>query len=530
MTGARVRDSVRRIKDAVYRRLRKGYFLLIQTAVLLAAIVPGATNNRILVLGPKAKTASEEVRLSAVAALASSLEQQRMVSRRLQDGNLVDLSGKKLLRDPIQVQLRSLLQAGCEGAVCGKVLRSAFSALGGVARVRIKPLGEKGGLVSVWISGLRGDGTFATRKTRSAVIASLDSASVAAAVTEMAAGLHKFKARADGAPATMVVPEINEAKNKEEVKGLTGLAPWKVVADADRKSLQAELETQQAAEVDRVAKIEAGKQADLLKLRKADDEASAEAAAQAEAKTAERKLSEKKRIDAWKKGRIGGEVGLSFGPSVVAGSDGIETNGNAVSITAQLRLPLGTPGLRLGLGVSGGSLPNHTVPNSQTDADEAWVQLSHPDAATDESGEEFWYQYEYIRFVQIDARLDVQFGTAPVGAFVGGGVGLNLSHGTVHNLQFDVDEQDNSIAGTGAPRRDPSDTFTWPALQSAFGAGLWFQAPKLPITLTLGYKRYTGHLSGLKTMARPVNGQNVDRTFDTTLAREILGVDLTYRF
>ncbi|MDE0881872.1 MAG: hypothetical protein OSB21_04710, partial [Myxococcota bacterium] len=216
--------------------------------------------------------------------------------------------------------------------------------------------------------------------------------------------------------------------------------------------------------------------------------------------------------------------------SVVAGSDGIETNGNAVSITAQLRLPLGTPGLRLGLGVSGGSLPNHTVPNSQTDADEAWVQLSHPDAATDESGEEFWYQYEYIRFVQIDARLDVQFGTAPVGAFVGGGVGLNLSHGTVHNLQFDVDEQDNSIAGTGAPRRDPSDTFTWPALQSAFGAGLWFQAPKLPITLTLGYKRYTGHLSGLKTMARPVNGQNVDRTFDTTLAREILGVDLTYRF
>jgi hypothetical protein len=215
---------------------------------------------------------------------------------------------------------------------------------------------------------------------------------------------------------------------------------------------------------------------------------------------------------------------------VVAGEAGLETNGNAISIMAQLRLPLGTPGLRFGVGVSGGSLPNHTVDNSQTGDAEAWVQLNHPDAASDEDGEEFWYQYDYVRFVQVDARLDVQFGTAPLGAFVGGGVGLNLSHGTVANLQFDVDEQGTSIAGTGAPRRAASDAFTWPALQSSFGAGLWFQAPKLPITLTLGYKRYTGHLSGLKTMARPVNGQNLDRTFDTTLAREILGADLTYRF
>mgnify|MGYP001501264123 CR=1 FL=1 len=91
--------------------------MLIQLAVLLAAIVPGATNNRILVLGPKAKTASEDVRLAAVAALATTLEKDRLISRRLQDGNLVDLKGKKLLRDPIAVQLRSLLQAGCEGAV-----------------------------------------------------------------------------------------------------------------------------------------------------------------------------------------------------------------------------------------------------------------------------------------------------------------------------------------------------------------------------------------------------------------------------
>ena len=216
--------------------------MLIQLAVLLAAIVPGATNNRILVLGPKAKTATEDVRLAAVAALASSLEKQRMISRRLQDGNLVDLSGKKLLRDPIGVQLRSLLQAGCEGAVCGETLRNAFSALGGVARVRIKPLGEKGGLVTVWISGLRADGAFAKRKERSVVLAELDLMSVSKAVTELGTGLHTFKARADGAPATMVVPEVGATKKASAPKGLTGLAPWKVVADADRKSMQAELE------------------------------------------------------------------------------------------------------------------------------------------------------------------------------------------------------------------------------------------------------------------------------------------------
>ena len=180
--------------------------MLIQLAVLLAAIVPGATNNRILVLGPKVKTASEDVRLAAVASLASALEKQRLVSRRLQDGNLVDLSGKKLLRDPIAVQLRSLLQAGCEGAVCGSNLRRAFSALGGVARVRIKPLGEKGALVTVWLRGLRADGSFAPRKERSAVLAELNLMNVSKAVTELSTDLYKYRARADGAPPTMVVP------------------------------------------------------------------------------------------------------------------------------------------------------------------------------------------------------------------------------------------------------------------------------------------------------------------------------------
>ena len=514
--------------------------MLIQVAVLLAAIVPGATNNRILVLGPKAKTASEDVRLAAVAALATSLEQQRLVSRRLQDGNLVDLSGKKLLRDPIGIQLRSLLQAGCEGAVCGENLRRAFSALGGVARVRIKPLGEKGGLVTVWIRGLRADGAFAARKERSMVLPVLDLAAVSKAVTEMSLKLHKYKPRVDGAPSTMVVPEVGEAKKAAAPKGLTGLAPWKVVADADRKSMQAALEKQQAEEAARVAKIEAEKQAALDKLRKAEEANAAELAAKAEADAKKRKADEQARIAAWKKGGLAGEVGLSFGPSVVALPEGAEgsfdTAGTAVALVAQLRLPLGTPGLRLGVGVSGGSLPAHTV-KGEDGGDEAWVKLTHVDenssdpTRADQPGEQFWYKYEYIRFLQLDGRLDVQFGSAPVGAYVGGFVGLNLSYGSVHNLQFETNENGDVIAGTGTPRRDPSESFTWPSLQYGGGAGLWVQAPKVPVTLTLGYKRYMVSLSGLRTMSRPVGeGQSEDRVFSAQMAREIIGADITYRF
>ncbi len=510
--------------------------MLIQVAVLLAAIVPGATNNRILVLGPKAKTASEDVRLAAVAALATNLEKQRLVSRRLQDGNLVDLSGKKLLRDPIGVQLRSLLQAGCEGAVCGETLRRAFSALGGVARVRIKPLGEKGGLVTVWIRGLRADGAFAARKERSMVLPVLDLMSVSQAVTEMSQGLHKYKPRVDGAPSTMVVPEVGEAKKAEAPKGLTGLAPWKVVADADRKSMQAELEKQQAEEAARVAKIEAEKQAALEKLRKAEEANAAELAAKAEADAKKRKADEQKRIDDWKKGGLAGEVGLSFGPSLVNQNGEVGSAGNAVSLVAQLRLPLGTPGIRLGVGVSGGSLPAHTV-TGEDGGEEAWIRLTHLDensadpTRADQPGEQFWYKYEYIRFIQLDGRLDVQFGAAPVGAYVGGFMGLNLSHGTVHNLQFETNENGDAIAGTGTPRRDPSESFTWPSLQYGGGVGLWVQAPKVPITLTLGYKRYMVSLSGLRTMSRPVGeGQSEDRVFSAQMAREILGADITYRF
>ena len=92
-------------------------------------------------------------------------------------------------------------------------------------------------------------------------------------------------------------------------------------------------------------------------------------------------------------------------------------------------------------------------------------------------------------------------------------------------------EQGDAIAGTGTPRRDPSESFTWPALQYGFGAGLWVQAPRVPVTLTLGYKRYMVSLSGLRTMSRPVGeGQSEDRVFSATMAREILGADITYRF
>jgi hypothetical protein len=534
LTGRREHDSVRHVKKrgvagAWRRRNGKANPLAIHLAVILAAIISGATNNRVLVLGPKTKAASVEVRDAAVAALAMALEKQRLVSRRLQQGNLVDIKGKKLLRDPIGVQLRSLLQAGCEGDVCGATLRAAFSALGAVARVTIKPLGAKGGLVTVWIRGLRSDGSFAPRKSRSAVLTAFTDVSIGPVVTALTTGLHNYKPKPIAGPQVMVIPEIGSTK-VEAPKGLTGLAPWRVVADAARKALQAELEEQRAATDERSAKIASEKAEALAKIRAAEEEDSAAAAMASRKKTAARKAAEKARIANWKKSGVGGEVGVRFGPSMVQGTRGVEVMGQAVAIAAQLRVPLGAPGLRLGIGVSGGSLPVHTVKNPETDDEEAWQQLSHPDEASDEPGEEFWYFYEYIRFIQIDGRLDLQFGNAPVGAFIGGGIGLNLSHGQVFNLQFDVDAQGEAIPGTGAPRRDPSDKFTWPALQSSFAGGLWLQAPKVPVTLTIGYRRYTGHLSGLKTMARPVNDENVDRVFDTTMAREIIGIDVTYRF
>ena len=232
---------------------------------------------------------------------------------------------------------------------------------------------------------------------------------VSKAVTEMSEGLHKYKPRVDGAPSTMVVPEVGEAKKAEAPKGLTGLAPWKVVADADRKLMQAELEKQQAEEAARVAKIEAEKQAALEKLRKAEEANSAELAAKAEAEAKKRKADEQARIDAWKKGGLAGEVGLSFGPSLVNQNGEVGSAGNAVSLVAQLRLPLGTPGVRLGVGVSGGSLPAHTV-TGEDGGEEAWIRLTHLDESSadptraDQPGEQFWYKYEYIRFIQLDGR------------------------------------------------------------------------------------------------------------------------------
>ena len=58
--------------------------------LLIVAAIPGATNPRTLVLGPKVNSASEDVRLSAVAKLAEALEDSKLMTRRLSNGNLID--------------------------------------------------------------------------------------------------------------------------------------------------------------------------------------------------------------------------------------------------------------------------------------------------------------------------------------------------------------------------------------------------------------------------------------------------------
>jgi hypothetical protein len=499
---------------------------LFSTVLMLAALVPGATNNRILVLGPKASTASAEVRAAAVSALAVALEADKLTTRRMDSGNLIDIRGKRLLRDLIPIRLRSLIKAGCEGAVCARELRKAFSALGAVARVTIDPLG-KGGVVTVWLAGINSSGKYAKRISRSVVVTDLASPGLAEAIAGAAKDLRKYKARPNPTYPTAVVPAGGAPAQAAPTAAVTDLAPWSVIADRRRKALQAKLEAQRKAAGERTAKVESEKAAELAKL-KAEQEAAAEAAiAEQKGKAEARKQAEALRLDGWRKAAVGGEVTLRTGQSMVQvdagnGSATTEYMGGAMALAAMLRVPLrGVPGLRIGIGAEGGTLPLHTVLNPDTQEAEAWVKLDHADLGNDEANEDFWYKYQYVYYGQLNGRVDLQFGQAPVGIFAEGSVGLQVNHGQVHHFIYDLDEQGNKINNTGRLRRDPSDEFSWGGLQTGFGAGLWVEAPKWPVTIALGYRFLSGNMEQLSTM---------ERIFNTQMERELLALDVGYRF
>jgi hypothetical protein len=499
---------------------------LFSTLIVLAALVPGATNNRILVLGPKASTASDEVRAAAVSALAMALEADKLISRRMVAGNLIDIRGKRLLRDPIQIRLRSLIKAGCEGAVCARELRKAFSALGGVARVTIDPLG-KGGVLTIWLAGIDASGKYAKRIVRSVVVTDLAGDGMSAAVKLAAKNLRNYKSRPDSAYPTAVVPVSGSPAKVGSLATVTDLAPWSVIADRRKKTMQAKLEAQRKAQGDRSAKVLADKDAELAKI-KAEEEAATDAAiADQKGKASARKKAEAMRLDGWRKAAVGGEVILRTGQSMVrvdggGGSANTEYMGGAIALAAMLRVPLRwAPGLRIGFGAEGGTLPLHTVLNPETETAEAWVKLDHADSGNDDANEDFWYNYKYIYYAQLNGRVDLQFGRAPVGVFAEGSVGLQVSHGQVHHFVYDLDEQGNKINNTGRLRRAPSDEFSWGGMQTGFGAGLWVEAPKWPVTVSLGYRFLSGNMDQLSTM---------ERIFEAEMARELLALDIGYRF
>ena len=501
--------------------------------LLIVAAIPGATNPRTLVLGPKVNSASEDVRLSAVAKLAEALEDSKLMTRRLSNGNLIDFKGKELLRTPIAVMLRSLLQAGCEQEVCAKELRKAFSRLGAVARVTIEPLG-KGALVTVWARGISRDGVYGQRLERSAVIQKVDTESVNQAVELLGKKLGDYRPAPISDPPTLVLPPVKKPEATAVVT-LNDLAPWKVIADQKARDLAAALEAQRKEREAKAAAIQAERESELQKIREAQ---SAEEIARAEKAKAEmdaRKAARAKALKKWQSSNVGGEFLARYGISNVQGG------GGSPSLAGNLRLPMGSSGLRLALGVEIGTLPLEAVLNQQSGELESWLQLTpsmDPEGcegkAIQNCQHQFWYLLDYHRFVDfLTARLDIPLvmGDGGMGIYAGADFGLAITHGTILQLKMQVDEDNNVLAETGQEVRTTNESFTWAGLQYGGQAGLWVQMPKVPVTLNFGYRITQVSLNGVQTMRGPIfENPAVDPSFSGAFGRQQFMVDLGYRF
>lgn len=502
--------------------------------LLIVAAIPGATNPRTLVLGPKVNSASEDIRLSAVAKLAEALEDSKLMTRRLSNGNLIDFKGKELLRTPIAVMLRSLLQAGCEQEVCAKELRKAFSRLGAVARVTIEPLAGKGALVTVWARGISRDGAYGQRIERRAVVEKLDPETVSNAVGLLAKDIGEYRPAPISDPATLVVPAAKKPAEAAVVT-LTDLAPWKVIADQRAKKLAAALEAQRAEREAKAAAIQAERESELQKIRDARDAEETARAAKAKAEMDARNASRAAALKQWQSGNVGGEF------MVRAGVSAVEGGGNSPSLAGNLRLPLGKSRLRMALGVEIGTMPLEAVLNEQSGDLESWLQLTpsmEPEGCEGKEIEncqhQFWYLLTYHRFLNfLNARLDVPvvMGNGGIGFYAGGNLGLAITHGTILQLKMQVDESGDVLERTGQEIRTTNESFTWAGIQYGAQAGIWLQMPNIPATLSVGYRLTRVGLDGVETMRGPIFADPAtDPTFAGGFDRQQFMVDLGYRF
>ncbi|MBM66462.1 MAG: hypothetical protein CMH55_09530 [Myxococcales bacterium] len=503
--------------------------------LLIVAAIPGATNPRTLVLGPKVNSASEDVRLSAVAKLAEALEDSKLMTRRLSNGNLIDFKGKELLRTPIAVMLRSLLQAGCEQEICAKELRKAFSRLGAVARVTIEPLNkDKGALVTVWVRGISRDGAYGQRIERRAVIEKVDPETVGNVVAQLGKGISDYRPAPISDPPTLVRPPAKKPQ-EQAVVTLTDLAPWKVIADQRAKQLAAALDAQRKEREAKAAAIQAEREAELQKIRDARNAEETERAAKAKAEMDARNASRAAALKKWQSRNVGGEFMLRGGASRVEGG------GVTPSLAGNLRLPVGEGGLRLALGVEVGTMPLEAVMNEQSEKLESWLQLTpsmEPEGCAGKSIQncqhQFWYLLSYHRFVNfLSGRLDIPvvMGNGGLGFYLGGDLGLAITHGSILQLQMQVNESGDVLERTGQEVRTTNESFTWAGLQYGGQVGVWAQMPNIPITLSVGYRVTRVGLNGVETMRGPIfENPAVDPTFAGSFDRQQFMVDLGYRF
>lgn len=502
-------------------------------ALLVLAALPGATNPRTLILGPKVKSASEDIRMAAEANLAMALEESKLMTRRLRNGNLIDIKGKELLKTPIAVMLRSLLQAGCEKEICAKELRKAFSRLGGVARVTIQPVGA-GAIVRVWARGIKQNGSYAQRLERSAVIEKLNADTVAEAVRTLSKGITDYRPQPVSDPATLVMPKPKKVEAAPAVT-LTDLAPWKVIADQKAREMAAALEAQRKERESKAAAIQAERESKLQKVRDAQAADEAERAAKAEADRKNREAERAEALKKWQSTNVGGEFMARWGISMVEGG------GQQPSLGANLRLPLGKSPVRAAFGVEVGAMPLDGSPNANNnDQVESWIQLTPSmepvgceGKGIDACEHQFWYQMDYHRFVSLGTRLDLPLvqGDGGFGIFLGGDLGLGITHGTIYQIKMQVDGDGNVRPGSGQEVRTTNDSFTWAGFQYAGQVGIWVQMPKWPVTLNLAYRMTSTGLEGVRTMKGDIFAdESTDPAFSGGFSRQQLMLDLGYRF